>query len=233
MFKKSISFLAAVCILLSSCGISHAAAADIKEEPDMGPVYQFTDVKESDWFYDAVAFLYDTRISVGVTNTLFAPDKDLTRAEFVAFLARIAVRSRLIPVDDVLHFYDSSFKDVSKKQWYIGYVNWATDAGIIAGYTPTEFGPDDSVNTEQAAAIMIRFVRHYGLSLGQRDSYTQVDGSVSPWASSDFILFFDYGLGNNCPLDGADIKDGVTRARASQFLYNLVRRAELQLDPNI
>ena len=49
----------------------------------------FEDVKEADWFYDAVKEAYEDGVMNGVTETEFAPNKPLTRAEFAAVYSRL------------------------------------------------------------------------------------------------------------------------------------------------
>lgn len=48
----------------------------------------FTDVKESDWFYDAVLWAKAEGITAGYTPTTCAPNMQVTRAETVAMLSR-------------------------------------------------------------------------------------------------------------------------------------------------
>ncbi|MGI8316639.1 S-layer homology domain-containing protein [Halobacillus mangrovi] len=52
-----------------------------KEEP-------FTDVKDNDWYKEAVERLYASGITKGVSETEFGPDQRITREQFATFLAR-------------------------------------------------------------------------------------------------------------------------------------------------
>ena len=56
------------------------AAADIS----------FTDIKESDWFYDAVAWALKNSITYGTDDTHFSPDNGCTRVQIATFLWRAA-----------------------------------------------------------------------------------------------------------------------------------------------
>lgn len=49
---------------------------------------KFTDVKETDWYYEYINTAVDKGIVKGVTDTQFAPDKFMTRAEVVALICR-------------------------------------------------------------------------------------------------------------------------------------------------
>ena len=61
-----------------------------KNEDDVaGKEMRFTDVKESDWFYDAVEKVYNADIMHGTSVNKFSPNKAVTRAEFATVLSRI------------------------------------------------------------------------------------------------------------------------------------------------
>ncbi len=48
----------------------------------------FTDVKESDWWYDAVLWAVENGITQGMTATTFGPTTICTRGQIVTFLYR-------------------------------------------------------------------------------------------------------------------------------------------------
>lgn len=56
--------------------------ADKPEEPKIA----FADVKENDWFYNAVKFVFE--IASGVSETVFAPNDKVTRGQFITMLCR-------------------------------------------------------------------------------------------------------------------------------------------------
>lgn len=49
----------------------------------------FTDIKESDWFYDAVKYVNENGFMKGITDTEFAPENNITSAMFVTVLYRM------------------------------------------------------------------------------------------------------------------------------------------------
>lgn len=50
----------------------------------------FTDVKQSDWFYDAVGFVFAKSLFNGVSETAFAPETTMSRGMFATVLGRFA-----------------------------------------------------------------------------------------------------------------------------------------------
>lgn len=65
---------------------NHTISASFKSSFTM----PFTDVSSSDWFYDAVSFVYANSLFNGVSNTQFAPDDIMTRGMFVTVVGRFA-----------------------------------------------------------------------------------------------------------------------------------------------
>ena len=110
----------------------------------------FVDVAEGDWYYDAVADVYDAGLMTGIDGTHFAPNQKLARAQFALILYRLNDSPE---VDG-----KSPFKDVAEGDWYTDAVIWANKQGIITGYTDTGlFGPGDDITREQLVVMMYRY----------------------------------------------------------------------------
>ena len=112
----------------------------------------FTDVRESDWFYEDVAFAYENGLFAGTSDTTFSPNASMTRAMLVTVLYRLegqpAVNGR------------SGFSDVQYNGYYEDAVTWAADNGIVNGTSTTTFSPNANVTREQMAAILYRYAQH-------------------------------------------------------------------------
>lgn len=57
-------------------------------EPAVGTENPFTDVAETDYFYNAILWAVNKKITTGTTATTFSPNRDSFRAEVVTFLYR-------------------------------------------------------------------------------------------------------------------------------------------------
>ena len=112
----------------------------------------FTDVRESDWFYDDVVFAYENGLFSGTSDTTFSPNTSMTRAMLVTVLYRLegqpAVNGR------------SGFSDVQYNGYYEDAVTWAADNGIVNGTSTTTFSPNANVTREQMAAILYRYAQY-------------------------------------------------------------------------
>ena len=114
----------------------------------------FTDVKESDWFHDAVRYVYDNGLMDGVGDGQFAPNATTTRAQLVTILYRLAGEP------DVSG--DVGFADVETGLWYSNAVTWAAEKGIVNGISETEFAPAGDLTREQLATILYRYAEAEG-----------------------------------------------------------------------
>ena len=93
----------------------------------------FTDVKESDYFYDAVLWAYSEGITGGVSETRFDPAGITNRAQAITFLWSYLGKPEAETA--------STFADVPAGSWCAAAVSWAVENGVTAGMTKKMFGP--------------------------------------------------------------------------------------------
>ena len=109
----------------------------------------FEDVLLGQYYYDAVAWAAKSKITAGVTATMFAPDKTCTRAEIVSFLWRAAGSPEPKSASN-------PFTDVDSSAYYYKAVMWAVEKGITAGTSETTFSPDKTCTRAEAMAFLHR-----------------------------------------------------------------------------
>ena len=136
----------------------------------------FTDVKESDWFYKGVAYVVDKDIMSGVSENEFAPSGKLTRAMLVQMLYNMESR----PACDA----ENAFMDVPVGQWYTDAVIWANDAKIVSGMGEGLFAPNMEITREQMVAMLYNYAKYRGYDVtASADLSAFADtASVSAWA---------------------------------------------------
>ena len=110
----------------------------------------FTDVKSSDYFYDAVLWAYKNKITTGTTATTFGPNETCNRGQIVTFLWR----SQGEPASTA----SISFNDVADNAYYYAPVRWAVEKQITKGTTDTTFSPNDSCTRGQIVTFLYRAV---------------------------------------------------------------------------
>ncbi|WP_286029792.1 S-layer homology domain-containing protein [Anaerotignum lactatifermentans] len=136
----------------------------------------FTDVKESDWFFKGVEYVVDKDIMSGVSENEFAPSGKLTRAMLVQMLYNMESR----PACDA----ENAFMDVPVGQWYTDAVIWANDAKIVSGMGDGLFAPNMEITREQMVAMLYNYAKYKGYDVtASADLSAFADtASVSAWA---------------------------------------------------
>ncbi len=138
----------------------------------------FTDVSESDWFYDAVKYVSENSLMSGTTTTTFAPNNNMTRAMLVTVLYRLDGQPSVTGTN--------SFTDVQSGLWYTNAVVWASENNIISGYGGDLFGTNDSVTREQMVSILYNYAKYKSYDVTKTtelSAYTDAS-NVSSWAVS-------------------------------------------------
>ena len=117
----------------------------------------FTDVKEDDYFFDAVLWAVETGITQGTSATAFSPNFTCTRAQIATFLWRL--KGSPDPVSPA-----TKFTDVTTGDYFYRAVLWAADNGITKGTTDTTFSPSGTCTRAQIVAFLYRclFLNAFG-----------------------------------------------------------------------
>lgn len=113
----------------------------------------FKDIKNSDWCYEAVSFVYQKRYILGTSSTTYEPGTKLTRGMIVTILHRMEGENKVSG--------NMKFPDVSSKEYYYEAVKWASANGIVNGYGDGTFKPNKAVTREELAVILRNYTRDY------------------------------------------------------------------------
>jgi len=168
-----------------------SATMHFKSEPtpDPDPI-EFPDVKETDWFYEAVQYCAQRGYITGYESGKFGPADPLKRQDFVLILARI-VGVDLVSYGEA----DSELTDVVKGSYYAGAVNWAVANNIITGYDNGKFGVGDPITREQVATILYRYMGSPALTDVEATLASFNDaGSISDFAKNGMVWAIQNGV---------------------------------------
>ena len=111
---------------------------------------QFTDVTESDYYYDAVIWAAEDGITNGVGDNRYDPAGEVTRAQIVTFLWRMA--GEPVPTNG------ETFTDVETGSWYETAVQWAVEQGITNGTGDNLFSPDLTCDRAMCLTLLYRMM---------------------------------------------------------------------------
>ena len=180
--------------------------------------FPFADVKESDWYYDAVDFVYQNELMNGTSASRFDPNGTMNRAMLVTILHRQAGE----PVVN----YALPFDDVTEGTWYTEAVRWAASEGIVTGMTETAFAPDAPITREQFATILYRYAQQSGADVS-------VGETTNILSYADALDVSEYAIPAMQWACGAGIVEGsganlnpqgqTTRAEAAIMLMRLIQ----------
>ncbi len=171
----------------------------------------FTDVKSSDWFYDAVRYVYANGLFAGTSASTFTPGGTMTRGMFVTVLGRMA------GVDTSAYSGDTGFSDVSQTQYYAPYVKWAAKHGITSGTGNGKFSPEAFIDRQQMAAFFVRYFEKFNVSYDTGANVTTTPSdidTVASYARDAVMKLWKAGLlnGSNGKFDP---KGNATRAQTA------------------
>ncbi|MFD2672004.1 S-layer homology domain-containing protein [Marinicrinis sediminis] len=177
---------------------------------------QFTDV-EGHWAQKVIQSMAAKQIISGKSEDRFAPNEQVTRAEFVSLLVRaLGLKSES---------KGSSFTDVAEGAWYAGSVEAAVQAGIVTGTSTSTFTPDANITRQEMAIMLLR-------AYEKRTGHTSVSAAeltfddvnqISSWATESVQTIVSLGLMNGHSEQHFNPQGHATRAESAQVVYNLLQ----------
>ena len=159
------------------------------------PSTNFTDVEENGWYHTGVDFMVRNGFMNGVADDAFDVDGNLTRAQLVTILYRIAGEPESTATNP--------FADVADGQWYTNAVIWAAENGIVKGVNTTTFAPNDQITREQIATILFRYAKAEKVE-GKLAGFPDAE-KVSDYAADAMAWAVEQGL-----INGISESDGKT-----------------------
>lgn len=115
-------------------------------QPKVPGTTAFSDVKPSDWFYQAVSWAVWTGITSGYGSGTFKPNETCTRAMIVTFLKNYMGKYATVQ-------YQPLFPDVKKSDWFAPAVIWAHQNDITSG-KGGYFKPNDPCTRGEAVTFL-------------------------------------------------------------------------------
>lgn len=178
----------------------------------------FADVPSGSWYYDDVAYVYDTGLMTGLTATAFGPNLSTTRGMIVTILWRME--------NEPAAKHGCPFADVRRGSYYEQAIAWASENGIVTGFDASTFAPDRAITREQLAAILFRFAAYRGMdavTLRENLSSFQDQAAISAYAVSALNWAVGEGLMQGTG-DKLEPTGNATRAQVAAMLRRFIQR---------
>ena len=215
MNKKLLSLLLALVMVFSFIPAFAAeeapAETDKKVEETEKAVEEAEEVaapEEAETVPEFVKFLQDNGYVEGDKKGNLMLDKNLTRAEFTALLARLDGKDEVAKAMKTL---GSKFTDVTEAHWAKGYISFAAGKDWVKGYPDGSFQPEGNITYAEIATVLVR--------------YLGVDTMGFSYPVDYIAKAFEMGLMKDLPAI-EEYKQAATRQNMFQMLYNTISQRD-------
>lgn len=203
----------------TSPGIVTGDDENQNQSPNDEPVSEdkkFADI-QGHWAENEITAMANKGIVSGVSDNLFEPDRNITRAEFTKLLSTAFG----LTADGSI---DKTFTDVSDDSWYHDYVMAAYINGVADGYGDM-FMPDADITREQSAVMITRMYKKYfeELAGGDAEVFSDYD-EISSWALPDIEVALNEGLIYGVSDTELAPQKSLSRAEAVVMLYRALNK---------
>ncbi len=131
----------------------------LQGSPAVSYTAKFPDVKDGQWYTDAVMWAYENGIVSGYDNGKFGPNDKITREQMAVILMAYTKQILHRSTDERANLAD--FPDEGKVTWSRDAVRWAVALGILSGKQTqgiAYLAPQDTATRAEVASIFMRFL---------------------------------------------------------------------------
>lgn len=190
--------------------------------PEELKIVEFSDTF-GHWAKDYIGVLAALGKASGVGDNMFMPDGSISRAQFVAFLAKATDGI------DVSVAEAAGFTDLGPGEWSYNYVNWAYQEGIVKGMGDKIFKPNDTISREQMAVMLCNYAVYQGYALPQKEEAIKDfsdRNKISSWARDYVYTVVGSGIMNGVGDNKFAPLATATRGQAAKIIYEYLDTKE-------
>lgn len=176
------------------------------------------------WAKEAIELLASKRVVEGVSDTDFAPNAPLTRAQFAAMLVRaLGLKEEA---------YAGGFTDVKSSDWYASSVATAAKHGLIKGNEQGGFDPHANITREQISLLLLRALELAGSKVSAAHPEEALSGfkdrdAIAQWARTAVAAMAEAGLLQGRAADSFAPQATASRAEGAVVLKRMLELAGL------
>lgn len=152
---------------------------------------KFTDVSKDakNWTHKPIDYVLTNKIMVGVSDTKFEPNKDVTRAMVAQILYAEAGKPSVKGLAN-------NFTDLKEGAWYYDAVLWANSKGIVAGYPDKTFKPNAPIARQELMTILHTYAKISGKDMSAKEDISVFSdaSSISKYAVESMTWGYSHGL---------------------------------------
>ena len=170
--------------------------------------------------HEAVDYMVAKGYLKGMTNTMYGPHIELSRAMMVAILHRVAGRPEVEG--------PCPFNDVPANDYYTHAVTWAAENGITSGVSQTKFAPHLSLNRQELVTFLYRFADYMGYdrtATTELSAYEDAD-DIAPFALEAFQWAVAEGIIRGTSETTLEPVATTSRIQVSLMVYRLLSKQD-------
>ena len=154
----------------------------------------FTDVHESDWFFEDVKYAHQNGLFSGTSTTTFSPSMSMTRGMIVTVLGRLEDI-------DITGYIGDSFDDVVITEYYAPYIKWASVEGIVNGVGNNRFEPETNISRQDIVVILHNYAKMKNVTLPVKNDLIIFSdfADISTYAVEAVSVIQQAGIVNGLP----------------------------------
>ncbi len=201
-------------IVIKSSGLIHENdEIDQKLPPPVSnerEVY-FEDIL-SHWARNEIEFMGQKNFVKGLSDKEFAPDRKITRAEFLTIFTRLL---KLGEEDDLVNFID-----IKKEDWHCGYIGGAIRGGLLNNFPihNNMFYPNQNITREEMTLIINNAFILTNHKFDKAILSFNDNNRISTWALEGVENIVGAGLVNGFPDNEFKPNESSTRAQTAVIL---------------
>ncbi len=164
----------------------------------------------------------------GKTETTFAPNDQIKRAEFASILVR-AMGLKPSEANDALNFKDSKAND-----WFNADVQTAVNYGLISGYHDGTFKGNQTITREEAMVMLSKAMKWTKLTqvndvaaIGSNISSFSDAAAIGNWSKQAVASAATNGIIKGQSKGKLNPKANITRAETAVMVERFLKKAEL------
>jgi len=175
----------------------------------------FADISQFKWAQQAIEVMASKGVILGTSNTTFAPQEKVRRADFIVLLVRALSLTASV---------DGNFADVKSSAYYADAIAIAKKLGIVQGIGNNQFAPETNITRQEMMTLAARAlsVAEINVKAGSQADLAKFKDSskIASFAVESVATLVKNGIVTG---DGANVnpRGNATRAETAMIIYKL------------
>ena len=175
-----------------------------------GSIWKFDDLAGSEWAEQSIYALVNKNVISKSEDKKFRPNDYVTRAEFAKMIALCKGLK--------INQGDSVFSDVTKGDWYYGYVMALHENGVTSGISDEYFGANEYITRQDICTMLARLMNID--SDAKEADFSDMD-SVADYAKAAVSYMYKNGIVSGYEDGSFRPNDRASRAEAAKLIYGI------------